>query len=952
MLPTLETFDGIIGFDFLNEIKAKLNVSKGILFYNGGEEKLLYLYCRDVNSTQDRDTPMDENELSQLLTRNSKVFADANESLPFNTSIVATIRTTDNYPIYSKSYPYPMSASEFVNKEILNLLENGIIRPSRSPYNNPVWVVDKKGNDESGKRKMRLVLDFRKLNSKTVSDKYPIPNTSTILANLGKASFFTTIDLKSGFHQINLCERDREKTAFSINNGKYEFCRLPFGLKNAPSIFQRAIDDVLRKEIGKCCHVYIDDVIIFSETKEQHFRDIETILQLLYKANMRVAPEKSRFFKKEVEFLGFVVSSKGIKTCPDKVKDIVGYETPRTLRSLRSFLGLSGYYRRFIRDYAQITKPLTRYLRGENGNISKNQSKNKKVELDAEALEAFEKVKQILASEDVLLLYPDFNKAFDLTTDASSFAIGAVLSQDGRPITMISRTLSSTEESFATNERELLAIVWSLQKLRHYLYGVNRLNIYTDHQPLTFAISDKNPNTKLKRWRAFVEEFSPVFHYKPGKENFVADALSRQYLNTLQEPGNSNASTVHSEVSFTETIRCVKNPLNCFRNQLIVSKGPEALKTTKIIFKTQLRHSITFNNMENLINLLKEVINPNCVNAIHCDLPTLGQIQDKLISMFPSVKFVHTKKMVNDIFNPNDQAEILSTEHNRAHRSARENECQILTDYYFPNIRKRLKEIVSSCAICKEAKYQRHPPKPKIGKTPVPTYSGEIIHIDIYSTAGSHFLTCVDKFSKFAVIKRIKSRAIIDVKEPILELLNLFKDTKTIVCDNEKAFTSESITSLLRDHFGITMYNTPPFHSVTNGQVERFHNTLSEIARCIKLEKDITDTSELLLLATVKYNRTIHSVTSYRPIDVIHSISPHLQQEIKERISETQRKDLVYHNKKRFTLTYHPGDEVFVRTNKRVGNKFRKLFIKKIVQKDLGTKVLIDGKLVHKENLR
>jgi len=167
-----------------------------------------------------------------------------------------------------------MGVTEFVNAEDKQLLSDGIVRPSRSPYNNPTWLVDKKGTDQNGLKKKRLVIDFRKLNQKTVDDRYPGPAISTILSNMGKSKFFTTLDLKSGFHQIELAERDREKTAFSINNGKYEFCRLPFGLKNAPSIFQRAFDDVSREKILKTYYVYVDDVIIFSQTKEDHFNDI------------------------------------------------------------------------------------------------------------------------------------------------------------------------------------------------------------------------------------------------------------------------------------------------------------------------------------------------------------------------------------------------------------------------------------------------------------------------------------------------------------------------------------------------------------------------------------------------------------------------------------------------------------------------------------------------------
>ena len=207
-----------------------------------------------------------------------------------------------------------------------------------------------------------MVIDFRKLNQKTIDDKYPIPNIVSILSNLGKAQYFTTLDLKSGFHQILLAENDREKAAFSVRNGKYEFCRLPFGLKNAPSIFQRAIDDVLREQIGKTCYVFVDDVIIFSENMENHVKHIAWVLDRLYEANMRVSREKSHFFKESVEYLGFLVSRGGIKTCPNKVKAIHSYEQPTTLFNVRSFLGLASYYRCFIKDFASIAKPISDIL--------------------------------------------------------------------------------------------------------------------------------------------------------------------------------------------------------------------------------------------------------------------------------------------------------------------------------------------------------------------------------------------------------------------------------------------------------------------------------------------------------------------------------------------------------------------------------------------------------------
>lgn len=265
---------------------------------------------------------------------------------------------------------------------------------------------------------------------------------------------------------------------------------------------------------------------------------------------------------------------------------------------------------------------------------------------------AFCKLRSILASEDVMLRYPDFKKPFDLTTDASTYGIGAVLSQEGRSITMISRTLKDREVNYATNERELLAIIWALAKLRHYLYGIKDINIFTDHQPLTFAVSESNPNAKIKRWEARIDESNARIFYKPDQENLVADALSRQQLNALEgKELDSCAATIHSVVSLTHTIKTTEKPLNCFQNQRVLEEARFSGKRRFILFENKSRHLISFACKDSLLSELEDVIIPKGVNAFHCDLHTLAMIQDEVVRRFPSTKFWHCKNRVVDIFS-------------------------------------------------------------------------------------------------------------------------------------------------------------------------------------------------------------------------------------------------------------------------------------------------------------
>lgn len=476
--------------------------------------------------------------LETLCGRYADIFYLEGETLTFSNTIKHSIKTTDEIPVYTKSYRYPFIHRQEVREQIQCMLDQGIIRPSDSAWSSPIWIVPKK-SDASGKTKWRIVIDFRKVNEKTIDDKYPIPNITDILDKLGNCQYFSTLDLASGFHQIEMNPADISKTAFNVEHGHFEFLRMPMGLKNAPSTFQRVMDNVLRGLQNKICLVYLDDIIVFSTSLQEHIENLEKVFNRLRESNFRIQMSKSEFLKKETAYLGHVITRDGIKPNPDKISAIQNYPIPKTATEIKRFLGLVGYYRKFIPNFARITKPMTQCLK-----------KGYKIILNQDYTDCFEKCKKLLTN-DPILQYPDFSKEFILTTDASNLAIGAVLSQgpigSDKPIAYASRTLNTSEINYSTIEKELLAIVWATKYFRPYLFG-RKFKIMTDHRPLQWIMNIKEPNSRLTRWRLKLSEYDFSVIYKQGKYNCNADALSR--IEIHNEEANSIAVNCSEKFPF------------------------------------------------------------------------------------------------------------------------------------------------------------------------------------------------------------------------------------------------------------------------------------------------------------------------------------------------------------------------------------------------------------------
>lgn len=893
----------------------------------------------------------EKTKLLQIIDEYQSTFFVEGDTLSNTSEIKHLIYTKDEFPVYQKSYRYPHCHKDEVSSQMRKMLNEGIIRHSNSPWNSPIWVVPKK-KDASGKQKWRIVVDYRKLNAKTVDDKFPIPNITDILDKLGRSTYFTTLDLASGFYQIEMDEKDIAKTAFSTDSGHYEYVRMPFGLKNAPATFQRLMNTVLKGLVGVICLVYMDDIIVFSTSLQEHYNNLAKVMNALENANLKVQLDKSDFLQKEVAFLGHIVSENGVKPNPDKLDAIKNWPIPKTEKDIKSFLGTLGYYRRFIKDFSRLTKPLTQCLR-----------KDEKIVHTKEFLDSFEKCKQVLTSSCVLQ-YPDFNKQFNLTTDASNYAIGAVLSQGpigrDRPIAFASRTLNKHEEKYSTIEKELLAIFWETKYFRPYLFG-QKFILFTDHKPLTGAMNLKDPSTKIAKWMIALMDYSYDIQYKAGKQNVVADGLSRipQEINAHDDLQNdeisSDSATQHSaDTDDSEYIPCTEKPVNSFPNQIILRIDQNEEENFEQVFPKVFRHTITKVNfgIALLIRILKTKIDYSRTNCIHCPERLINSIQivyKNYFSRNKKLKIYISQNFLTDLRYFEEQNEVIETIHEKAHRGIEENLAEIKRNYYFPNMKNIIRQFILVCKTCQKAKYERHPYKIMFAQTPIPKKPLDIVHLDIFITQPNIFISAIDKLSKFGMLIPIKSRSLPDIKSGIIKLITTYGCPKLIVCDNEPSLRSPEIQGMLLD-LETNMYFTALNKSEMNGIVERFHSTLSEIYRCIKDRYENTSKKQLFRIALAHYNKTIHSTTNLKPSEIFYGIKEGEERplniddiitnreknydEVIIRLKEKQNADLTYHNKTREIEPHlNPNDEIYI-ARQGIKNKTKDPFIKGTVKKD------------------
>lgn len=491
---------------------------------------------------------MNQNQRSILFTT-LRTYINAFASHPSRTAttniVEHAIDTGDARPVYVPPYRLGPHITDNIQSMVDEMLVNGIIVESSSPWSSPVLLVKKKDGS------YRFCIDLRKLNSITKRDVYPLPRIDDVLDALGKAKYFSSLDLQSGYWQVRLNARDREKTAFSTVRGHYEFLVMPFGLTNAPATFQRLMDRILR-DCQSFCLVYIDDIIIFSSTFDDHMDHIAQVLQRLIVANLVVKPSKCLFLKERVHYLGHIITPGYIAPDPDKIAAVASFPVPHSVKTLQSFLGLINYYRRFIKELSIIAEPLYRLLK-----------KNTVWAWTDIQQQVFEVLKTSLTSAPLMRL-PDFDLPFILHTDANNTGLGAVLSQIinevEHPIYYASKTLSAAQRNYTTTEKECQGVKWACQLFRPYLIG-KHFTVYTDHAALSWLFSHKDPNSKLTRMILSLQEFSFTINHRSGPQNSNADALSR--IPDIIEEEQSGPSQAHlvSAITRTATGAIVRKPV-------------------------------------------------------------------------------------------------------------------------------------------------------------------------------------------------------------------------------------------------------------------------------------------------------------------------------------------------------------------------------------------------------
>lgn len=730
-------------------------------------------------------------------------------------------------------YRLPLNKTGELNEQLRELTELGFIKPSTSPYGAPVILVSKKDGGT------RLCVDYRALNKATVKNRYPMPRVDDLMDRLQGATVFSKIDLRSGYHQIRMAAEDVSKTAFRTPHGHYEYLVMPFGLCNAPATFQRLMNDIFRDLLDKCVVVYLDDILVYSRTEEEHHEHLRQVLNLLRQHKLYGKLSKCEFDRDAVEYLGHIVGRSGVQVDPRKVKAVKEWPPPRDKHEVLQFLGLANYYRRFVENYASIAAPLTDLTR-----------KVVPFKWESRHQEAFETIKQKLTTSPVLTL-PNMAEPFsvnlEMVTDASKHAVGSVLTQNGQPVAYFSKKLNPAQQKYATHEREMLAIVLSLEEWRPYLLG-QPVTVHTDHFSLKYLHGQPNLSTRQAKWMEKMSEYDPHIVYKPGRANVAADALSRRPDHSL-----GAISSIQDAAAVQNTIKRAweRSP----------GAAEDLTEIDGMFYKT-----------------IRTPGEDEDARHIVIALPKRSEPEDEELEKLKG---------------------LIIAEHHSTPFSGHMGEDKTLDSvkrlFYWEGMAADVKEFVRACSMCQTTKSSNRKPAGLLQPLPVPGKKWDQVSMDLITqlprtrSGNDCIVVVVDRLTKMAHAIPCKTA----ISAP--ELAKLFVAhvvrhhgmPSAIVSDRDTRFTAHFWQALMRA-LGTKLSMSTAFHPQTDGQTERTNRTLEQMLRGV-VSADQADWDDHLPLVEFAYNNARQASTAMTPFFLNSGQHPNLPLGIAVQSSAAQR---------------------------------------------------------------